>query len=244
MKNRNVQTLIWVSVLAIAMAYLESSIVVYLRKLYYPEGFSFPLKMIDYPIAITEFFREIATIIMLAGIGILAAKKNIERFAWFIFSFAVWDLFYYVFLKLLLGWPASLLTWDVLFLVPVTWAGPVIAPVINSLTMILLAMVIVKSSADTGTVKTGMWVWVLLILGSLVVIISYTEEYTRYMLQRFPFSELWGVSSSESLIKYGTTFIPQWFNWYIFITGEAMHLAAIILVIVRNIKKKSAGLTP
>lgn len=237
MNKRNLITVLWVSVLAIAMAYLESSIVVYLRKLYYPGGFAFPLRMIDYPIAVTEFFREIATIIMLAGIGILAAKKNIERFAWFLFSFAVWDIFYYIFLKVLLGWPASLLTWDVLFLVPVTWVGPVIAPVINSCTMILLALLIVRSVERTAAARTGALIWTLLIAGSLVVIVSYTEEYTRYMLQRFSFTQLIGVSSSSELIAFGTSFVPQWFNWYIFAAGEIMHLLAIMLLVLKNRKR-------
>ncbi|HNT42130.1 MAG TPA: hypothetical protein PKN78_07855, partial [Tenuifilaceae bacterium] len=61
----------------------------------------------------------------------------------------VWDIFYYVFLKLLIGWPTSMLTWDLLFLIPVTWTGPVVAPVAISLMMITLALVILKSAGKT-----------------------------------------------------------------------------------------------
>ena len=32
---------------AVAMGYLEAAVVVYLRAIYYPEGFSFPLKPMD-----------------------------------------------------------------------------------------------------------------------------------------------------------------------------------------------------
>ena len=61
----------WLIIFSIAMAYLESAVVVYLREIYYPDGFSFPLTPINAYIFITEFWREIATIIMLAGIGVL-----------------------------------------------------------------------------------------------------------------------------------------------------------------------------
>ncbi|MBK6833902.1 MAG: hypothetical protein IPG89_06345 [Bacteroidetes bacterium] len=65
---------------------------------------------------------------MLVGAGIIAGKTRLTRFAYFIIAFAIWDIFYYVFLYVLLQWPESLFTWDILFLVPVPWTGPVIAP--------------------------------------------------------------------------------------------------------------------
>jgi hypothetical protein len=76
----------------------------YARALY-PGGFSFPLSPIPERLAITELLRELATLVMLAGVGVVAGRNFPERFAWFIFSFGVWDIFYYVFLKLLIGWP-------------------------------------------------------------------------------------------------------------------------------------------
>jgi len=134
--------LIWITFFAIAMAFVESAVVVYLRELYYPEGFNFPLVLLPGRIALTEFLREIATLIMLLGIGFLAGRNFRQRFAWFIYSFAIWDIFYYVFLKLILDWPSSWLTWDILFLIPVIWTGPVLAPVLVSLTMIILSSII------------------------------------------------------------------------------------------------------
>ena len=132
--------LTWVIIFSIAMAFLESAVVVYIREIYYPEGFNFPLKLIDNHIAITELLRELATVIMLIAIAVLAGKNSYERFAYFILSFAIWDIFYYVFLKMILNWPLSFLEWDVLFLLPYTWVGPVIAPIINSILMIILAL--------------------------------------------------------------------------------------------------------
>src|SRR5690348_14185303 len=111
--------LIWLSLFAIAMGFMESAVVIYLRKILYPGGFQFPLMPISNDLAMVEIFREAATMIMLVGIGILAGRSVKEKFAIFIFCFAVWDIFYYVFLKIFLDWPQSLMTWDILFLIPV-----------------------------------------------------------------------------------------------------------------------------
>jgi hypothetical protein len=226
--------ILWVTVFSITMAFMETAVVVYLRALYYPGGFSFPLKMIDSNIAVTEIIREIATLIMLAGIGILAGRKNIERFAFFLYSFAIWDIFYYIFLKVILNWPGSLFTWDILFLVPVTWVGPVIAPVINSLSMILLSGILIFSLEKNKRVRTGALTWTLLILGSLVIIFSYTQEYMAFMLGRFSISEMLGISGNKDVLGYACTFIPHYFNWYIFGAGFLMHLSAIVLLWKRN----------
>jgi len=136
--------LLWVTLFAVAMGMLESSVVIYLRELYYPAGFKFPLHATSYTVAVTELFRELSTLIMLLGIGMLAGKNKHERFAWFIYSFAIWDIFYYVFLYLLINWPVTLFDWDVLFLLPTMWVGPVWAPVFLSLLMILLALCILE----------------------------------------------------------------------------------------------------
>jgi hypothetical protein len=143
MNSQTKKTLLWISLFAIAMGFLETSVVVYLRELYYPEGFTFPLVIIPNKIAVVEFWREIATIIMLVGAGIIAGKTRLTRFAYFIIAFAIWDIFYYVFLYVLLQWPESLFTWDILFLVPVPWTGPVIAPCLVSLGMILFGLIII-----------------------------------------------------------------------------------------------------
>ncbi|PIV62402.1 MAG: hypothetical protein COS14_02175, partial [Bacteroidetes bacterium CG02_land_8_20_14_3_00_31_25] len=134
--------LLWLTLFSIAMGLLESAVVIYLRELYYPDGFVFPLQIVSRTVAITEFFRELATLIMLMAVGYLTGKNLNQRFACFIYSFAIWDIFYYVFLYFIIGWPSSFLTWDVLFLLPTMWTGPVIAPIITSLNMILLALLI------------------------------------------------------------------------------------------------------
>ncbi len=168
----------------------------------------------------------------------LAGSSKTERFAWFIYVFAVWDIFYYVFLKLLLGWPASLQTWDILFLLPFTWAGPVMGPVINSVSMIALAFIIIKVPGDnTFTVLTA-FEWFLLITGSVIVIVAYTREYVVFMLNEFSFLELLNPASGKNLIEYATSFIPSRFDWDIFISGVLLHWLAIISIYLRKWDRK------
>ena len=140
------QRILWLTVFSIAMAFLETAVVIYLREIYYPNGFMFPMVPMEGRLAVTEFWREAATLVMLLGVGVLAGKNFPTRFGGFIMAFAVWDIFYYVFLKLMLHWPESWLTWDLLFLIPVPWTGPVITPIIASLTMILLASLLFRSN--------------------------------------------------------------------------------------------------
>ncbi len=223
--NKNPSSLVrqlsWLVIFSIAMAYLESAVVVYLREIYYPDGFSFPLTPIDGDMVSTEFWREIATIIMLAGIGILTGKTNAQRFAFFILSFAIWDIFYYVFLYVLLGWPSSLLTWDILFLVPIPWVGPVITPIIVSFMMILLALSLLYSNK-----RLIVHQWLLLIFGSLVVIYSWVLDYWNFSSNQDSTSA-WTLSSKQELFGSAEQYIPAAFNWYIFLTGIVLLFAGI-----------------
>lgn len=238
MSRNTIKLLVWVGLFAVAMGYLESAVVVYIRALYYPEGFHFPMKEIHSYIMITELFREAATLLMLLGIGIIAGKKAITRFAYFIYAFAIWDICYYVFLKLLIGWPESLLTWDVLFFIPTTWIGPVISPVINSLMMILLGVLIIYFDERQKRVKTGAALWLLLITGSLVMIIAYILDYYLFMSQQFSPAEILGMGNNRALITFATTYVPVKFNWWIYGSGVLMHAAGILILILRNRKKQ------
>lgn len=231
-------TFIWITIFSIAMGYMESAVVVYLRELFYPGGFVFPLQPIDEQVAMTEILREAATIIMLIGIGVIAGKTNIEKFAWFIYCFAIWDIFYYVFLKLLLGWPESFLTWDILFLIPVTWVGPVIAPILVSFTMILLAMVVVIPERLSGKrVRVKMIDWGLFILGSLVIIVSFTEEYTRFILDSYSLKVIWSLPNHKPLFDLALKYEPELYKWWIFWIGELILLFGIGRIYFRNWKR-------
>ena len=122
----------WVVVVifAIAMAWVESAVVVYLRMLInridpYQAN---PLPIVG-GLAPIELGREIATLVMLLAVGWLAGTAWRMRLAYAAMAFGVWDISYYVFLAPMSGWPSSLFDWDILFLLPLPWWGPVLAPV-------------------------------------------------------------------------------------------------------------------
>ncbi|MFH0762038.1 MAG: hypothetical protein V2A67_11100 [Bacteroidota bacterium] len=232
--KRLVFLLIPVTLFAIAMGFLESAVVVYLREIYYPEGFSFPLKNLEAPVTYTEFFREVATLVMLVSVAWLIARAWIVRFAWFIYLFAIWDIFYYIFLWLLLGWPESLLTWDILFLIPTIWVGPVLAPVINSCTMILLAMVIIRAGIRHEQVRLTGLAWGFLIAGALITILAYIQGYSRYMQEQFSLAEWVGSSNQTEVMAHAARYVPGDFNWLLFLTGTGLFVLAILQVIRRN----------
>jgi hypothetical protein len=130
--NSTVKRFLGVSVYAVAMAYLEAAVVVYLRALL---GLT-DITAVDVslgPYGLVEIGREAATVVMLATVGWMAGRHGRERWAYGLFAFGVWDILYYVWLRILLGWPGSLFGWDLLFLIPLPWWGPVLAPALIAL---------------------------------------------------------------------------------------------------------------
>ena len=115
-------------VYAVAMAFVEAAVVVYLRALF-PAALSTTTAVPFSPLMYrTEVIREAATIVMLLAVSYLSFDRIALKAVTFIWIFAAWDLFYYVFLKAILGWPGSLQTKDVLFLIPFPWIAPVWVP--------------------------------------------------------------------------------------------------------------------
>ncbi|HEC43820.1 MAG TPA: hypothetical protein ENI20_13435 [Bacteroides sp.] len=204
------------------MGLLESAVVIYLRDILYPGGFEFPLNPVRPDLVWTEILRELATLVMLLTIGILAGKTAPEKFAWFLYTFAIWDIFYYVFLWALIGWPESFMTWDVLFLLPVTWTGPVISPLIIASTMILLALLIVRK--ESGRIPKLSWI--LLISGSLILITAFTWDYSGFVLEKMSFRDIWTLPGSQ-VHAMVHEYIPRKFNWLLFSLGELVILSGI-----------------
>ena len=168
--------LLWVVLFGIAFGYVEASVVVYLRGLYYPEGFTFPLKFMMPAHLTIELLREAATMVMLITVAMLAGSRRWSRFGFFILGFGVWDIFYYVWLKVALDWPRSILDWDILFLIPLPWIGPVIAPVLISLLMIVLGwMIVVRVEGDRFFAPRAMS-WTLSVIGVACVLYSFMED--------------------------------------------------------------------
>lgn len=122
--------LAWLGVYAVAMGLLEAVCVIYLRRLF-PVETNFPIPPMEK--MNVEIPREACTIIMLAAVAWLAGINWRSRVACFFFAFGIWDILYYAGLQWWTGWPGALLAWDCLFLIPVPWYGPVLAPVLISL---------------------------------------------------------------------------------------------------------------
>ncbi|MBS3775099.1 MAG: hypothetical protein V5A51_02065 [Bacteroidales bacterium] len=235
-KTNNIQFL-WITLFGISMAFFESSIVVYLRALYYPEGFSFPLEIVDPQIGVTEFLRELFSLIMIISVALIATKNFMQRFSNFLYIFAVWDIFYYIFLKLLLGWPASLMTWDILFLVPVPWTGPVLTPVLISLIMIMFALTIRYFNRLSGfRMFLEIREWLVLLAGALVVFVSFISDFVDYVFGHYTsraesIEPLFGNLESITL-----SYTPQEFNWWIYTLGVLLLLFSLSMIYKRNKK--------
>ncbi len=209
--------LVWITIFGITMAYLESAIVVYLRELYYPSGFSFPIIQIPLKISLIEIGREAATVVMLYAIAWLAFRKAILRFCAFIFTFGVWDIFYYIWLYVMIGWPPSPLTWDILYLIPLPWIGPVIAPVIVSISMIASSLSIIHLNERGIEFRTKLWQWLVIIAAGLIIILSFIIDYR--------------------VVIDGT--MPGKFKWGIFFIGESLGIAVFINALWNNLKAKT-----
>lgn len=164
-----------VVVFSIAFAYIESAVVVYLRTIFHPSGFNFPMSAFGVSplwkrLLLTEIGREAATIVLIFTGSWLIGRNLRQRFAFFLTIFAIWDIFYYVWLKVLLDWPDSIMDWDILFLIPTVWAGPVIAPVIISL--LLLAFAVILLCCDRIP-KPTLLEWFIFVLAALLVVVSF-----------------------------------------------------------------------
>lgn len=199
----------WLITYAVAMAYVESAVVVYLRAIYYPQGFAFPLAPMPPDMVAIEIGREAATLVMLLGVGMLAGTGRWDRFLTFCVSFGVWDLFYYAWLWILLGWPPSLFTWDVLFLIPVPWIGPVLAPVVVSIALVGGGLLLLRKMARGEPLHFPVPLWILLVTGGLLVLSSLVLDFRVVLLQLQP---------------------PP-FRWGLFSTGVTLGVAALVLAL-------------
>ena len=170
--------LLTVVIFGIALAYFEAAVVVYLRAIFYPEGFKFPLSLFDINashkhLLLTEIGREAASMVLIVTAACLFGKNKRQRLAYFLIIFAIWDIFYYVWLKVLLDWPASIMDWDILFLIPAVWASPVLAPVLVSILFLIFAGIILYRDHKDGLIKTTIIDWIGFLAGAFIVIISF-----------------------------------------------------------------------
>ena len=166
-----IKTIFKVMIFAVSFAFVETAVVVYLRHLlgatqltvsredtlFLVPGIAFlepqtAVKIItDTAIFNVERAREAATLVMLATVAALAGKSLKEKTAYFFLSFGIWDIFYYLFLRLTIGWPKSFGDLDVFFLLPTPWVGPVLVPLaISSVLIIVSLFYLIKFKRQRG----------------------------------------------------------------------------------------------
>lgn len=214
---------------AAAFGYVEAAVVAYLRSIYMPirlqfypgsAGELFPLLSVQQLSVLgpeniarlrIELGRELATLLMLAGVAMAAARNRREWIANFVFCFGIWDITFYGFLKLLLNWPVSLLTWDILFLLPVPWVGPVLAPVLVSLSMIFAALIVLRREHAGRPIEIGGLRWALIITGGVIVVCAFIADF-------------------RNTTAGGN---PNAFHWGVFLFGETVGLAAFLGTLFR-----------
>lgn len=170
----------------VAFGYVESAIVVYLRALIYPDGFRFPLRIFSEQLLVIELCREAATLLMLLAVATAMGRRFWERFGYFCILFGVWDICYYVWLKITIDWPASLLDWDILFLIPLPWISPVIAPVLISIAMIVAGVGITNLYHRSGHLRAGVVTWVAGVVATLLILYSFMRDTGATLHQQMP----------------------------------------------------------
>jgi len=222
---RLTRSLAALTLFGVSFGYVEAAVVVYLRTIYAPlreqvlagteHDEIFPLlitqrarvELAQYEhVIVAELGRELATLVMLAAVG-LALGGDLRRwFAGFMIAFGVWDIFYYVFLKLLLGWPASLWTWDILFLVPLPWVGPVITPCIVALSMIAAGVAVLWREDQGRPIRFRWFHWTAILAGGLTIIVAFCWDWRH-------------------ILGGG---MPEAFHWPLFLLGEAIGVAGFV----------------
>jgi hypothetical protein len=204
---------------AAAMAWLEAATVAYLRTLvdriepYQPH----PLPIMA-GLGEAELIREIATLIMLFAAGWLAGDNRRTRLGYAMIAFGVWDIFYYVFLKIITGWPHSIWDWDVLFLLPLPWWGPVIAPVMIAAMMIIGGTLVTQFDGPDRPLWPGRREWILSLSGAALALLVFMSDAIRVIDG--------GIEAIRSVL-------PMRFNWPLFILA----LILIALPIVDMLKQ-------
>lgn len=195
----------WLTIFAIAMALLEAAVVVYLRELYYPGNIRaiFPLRLFNALDVKVELAREAATIVMMLSVAFLAVKKDATRiFAAFVYQFGIWDIFYYVWLKVFIGWPLHWGEWDILFLIPWAWFGPWICPALIALLFVIWGGVALTTSRPVFFDTRSLAIF---ILGAGAGLIAFLQP-------AFTFVRQYGVEQIE-------IFQPGHFWWPLYIVS-------------------------
>lgn len=208
-----------VAIFAIAMAWVESAVVYYLRTMIdriEPHQAN-PLPIFG-GLGSAELIREAATLVMLFTVGVLAGRTWRSRLGYAAIAFGIWDIFYYVFLKVLCDWPKSLLDWDILFLLPLPWWGPVLAPVLIAVLLIVWGTLASQFERVEASRLSNLAAWALNFIGIVLALNVFMADTLRVANQ--------GVDVVR-------TVLPVRFNWPLFCLALALMSAPIVVLAAR-----------
>ncbi|HEU5179192.1 MAG TPA: hypothetical protein VFW45_00245 [Candidatus Polarisedimenticolia bacterium] len=212
------KSLKWVVLFALAMAYVEAAAVVYLRRVFGVEDLLRDMAPFDSFIGTVELGRELATLVMLLALGWAVGRSTQARLGFAAFAFGAWDIFYYFWLKVMLGWPASLLEPDILFLIPLPWWGPVLTPVLIALLACVGGAWAVMLD-DRGAVMRPRFVdWALFSGGALAALVAFMADALRAL-----------PATAEELGRLK----PTAFLWWIYLPGLAAMAYAVLAPLAR-----------
>jgi hypothetical protein len=214
---------IMVVIFAAAMAWVESAVVVYLRTLVHrlePYHIN-PLPLVP-RLGETEIVREMATMIMLFAAGWLAGNTKRTRLGYSLIAFGVWDIFYYIFLKIIVGWPQSIFDWDILFLLPLPWWGPVIAPVTIAVMMIIFGTLVTQFDQSIWPSRRA---WFFNWSGDTLALLVFMSDAIR------------AIDGGVTAIR---NVLPVWFNWPVFIIALVL-MAVPIIEMIKQIWNRRKG---
>ena len=201
-----------VVIFAVAMSFMESAVVVYLqRALTITPDELFPLRSSDVvgSLGAIEVGREAATLVMLVAVGCLAGRRWVDRLAWTAVAFGVWDIGYYVWLWVFIGWPHGPGTWDVLFLIPAPWTGPVWAPVAVSAALIGFGLAAAYGTSAGRPPRIGPAVGLAATLGGVIVVSTF-------------------LANGPAVLNGG---LPGWFPWPVFWLGMATAASSAVMAL-------------
>jgi hypothetical protein len=167
----------------------------------------------------TEIAREAATLLMLGAVAAAAGGNYRQWFAFFMLAFGAWDISYYAFLRVLIDWPKSLLDWDILFLIPVPWSGPVLAPALVALTMVGTGLVYLWRESSGHSIRISVVHWLGAYVGALFVLAAFIWDYRNVM----------GGG------------MPKPFHWPLFALGEIIWLIAFLHWLRYRGSREAAG---
>jgi hypothetical protein len=202
-----------VAMFATAMAWVEAAVVYYLRTMTdRVEPYQQHPLPLGGALAQVELVREVATLVMLLAVGALAGRTWLKRTGYAAIAFGIWDILYYAFLKAICGWPHSLLDWDVLFLLPLPWWGPVLAPMCIAMLMIAWGTLATQFTSEHETPPA--WPpWILNASGTALALYVFMADSLR------------AASGGADALR---NVLPRQFNWPLFCVALVLMAAPLV----------------